>query len=1490
MGKTYNPVSTYRIQFNREFTFGDAKKILPYLRKSGIRSIYASPVFKAARGSDHGYDVTDPNQLNAQIGSGEAFARLLAKLKAAGIGWIQDIVPNHMAYSPDNPWIFDLLRKGKDSEYYSYFDLIPSEQDPEQDMKQDQAKDSEQDPKQDPEKDPEKDPEQTPEQEEKLLLPFLGSTLEETIEQKELTLTFGEKEFIINYFDNEYPVSESSFDWILEQAHEGAPSLKKEIHKLLEGTVGNIEERTRQFHSLYLADQDFRDHADSCMALINGDVTLMQQLITLQHYLPVHWQETEHRVSYRRFFSINGLICLNMQDRQVFRDYHQLIGRWISDNHIQGLRIDHLDGLYDPAGYLENIRELSGEKLYVIVEKILEEDEKLPEDWPIQGTTGYDFLALVNNVLTNGTTEDDFHNYLEEWMEQTEDFTTLAIAKKKFFLENRFRGELDHLLQQCRTIGAPGLKNLSDTELRHAIAGFLVHFPIYRMYSIPSKFTPGDRKLVGQVFSDARNAEPGHNKELSALEALFISDKKEPETGAGKTADDYNEPEGNAGKITGDPQETEGGTDDLFDDPIGTDGSDGATYYGLQEPDTDQGRQQETDAFFRRCMQFTGPIMAKGIEDTLFYSYHPFLAHNEVGDSPGFFGIRKEKFHAAMKYRLEKWPMAMNTTSTHDTKRGEDARARLNVLSDIPAKWMEITRKWREINHAFKIMAGDMQVPSRSDEYFIYQSLVAHLPMEGTIDQTFTERFMAFMIKAMREAKMNTSWSDPDEVYEKGTMAFIESILTLETDFLGSLYQFVGEIKSHGMINSLVQLILKNTVPGVPDTFQGNEVWNLDFVDPDNRKPVDYSRLSRQLNKMLKESEQDKKRLLLKLWQAPEDGKIKQRIQHLLLRERSGSESLFLKGDYTPLKIKGAARDHVMAFHRHYKDEHLVVILPLNLAAMSGPEAWKKTRVELPELSPVHWTSLFTGEEHQYAGSITMQGLFSVFPFAVLKGVRHAPARKAGILMHISSLPGEFGIGDFGPGATQFVDFLHRTGQRYWQILPLSVAEKATAYSPYSSASAFAGNALYVDPYRLVRDGLLDAGTLRKHKRTIKNRVKFNRATKAKHAFIGEAIKKFTSSGSGDMKTKYRAFLEKEAYWLNDFALFSCLRDQFSNQPWNNWPVEYRDRDPKTLEDFSRLYDEELDAIRFTQFLFSQHWMETKQYANDRGIEIFGDIPIYIDFNSADVWAHQGLFKLDNEQKMSSVAGVPPDYFNKEGQHWGMPLFDWKAMGKEGFRWWLKRIEKNLEWFDLLRLDHFRGFSAYWDIPADAESAVHGTWKPGPGKKLFNAIQKKFPHIPFVAEDLGMIDQDVYDLRDHYDLPGMKVVQFGFDRNMSESEHNPMNINFNSIVYTGTHDNNTIRGWYRNEVDKSTLRRIRKFQGTKLTGKNVHLEMIRIAYATQAQLVIIPMQDWLGLDENSRMNFPSTVSGNWKWKLPELPQTDQLEKKIIDFGKTFGRF
>jgi 4-alpha-glucanotransferase len=534
-----------------------------------------------------------------------------------------------------------------------------------------------------------------------------------------------------------------------------------------------------------------------------------------------------------------------------------------------------------------------------------------------------------------------------------------------------------------------------------------------------------------------------------------------------------------------------------------------------------------------------------------------------------------------------------------------------------------------------------------------------------------------------------------------------------------------------------------------------------------------------------------------------------------------------------------------------------------------------------------------TGSLHGYdvTDPTRINDAFTASPFPVMQDIPNKPHRQAGILMHISSLPGAYGTGDFGPEAKKFVDFLEKSGQRYWQVLPLNVLDRQTSYSPYSSLSAFAGSHLFIDPYRLKEMGLIARGETDRKKIKGKRRASYSKAAKAKTYYIDLAYKKFSRGENAALMEEYAIFLEREKFWLDDFALFICLKEEFKEQPWSSWPEAYRHRDKETLAQFASLNEQRLDMISFTQFLFSRQWQELKRYANDRGIGIFGDIPIYVDFDSADVWANPGLFQLNEAGEMTGVAGVPPDYFNEDGQHWGMPLFNWEAMKKDRFDWWIRRIRKNLEFFDLLRLDHFRGFSAYWHIPADAETAKEGSWIKAPGEAFFDRVQKEFPGLPLVAEDLGMIDDAVYELRDRYELPGMKVVQFGFGAEAPFAEHHPLNIDRNSIAYTGTHDNNTLRGWYREELDSETKKRIGAYIGKKFREKEAHLEMIRIAYASKARLVIIPLQDWLGLDEKSRMNFPSTVKGNWKWKLKNGKQLDSdLAEMIMTFVKTYGRY
>lgn len=499
-------------------------------------------------------------------------------------------------------------------------------------------------------------------------------------------------------------------------------------------------------------------------------------------------------------------------------------------------------------------------------------------------------------------------------------------------------------------------------------------------------------------------------------------------------------------------------------------------------------------------------------------------------------------------------------------------------------------------------------------------------------------------------------------------------------------------------------------------------------------------------------------------------------------------------------------------------------------------------------------------------------------------------SRSSGVLLHVSSLPGSFGIGDFGPSARHFIDFLAKAGQKYWQILPLNATYKEAGHSPYSSQGAFSMNPLFIDPLHLHEMGLIDDEALEKERSKVKSRIDYKAAQLAKGNLLSIAYNSFSKGEAKEMIPEFLAFVDKESYWLEDFAYFTCISRVFKGTPWYEWPEKYKNRDTSTLKAFRRQYHRELREIYFQQFLAWLHWNITKKNAAKKGVWILGDMPIYVAYNSADVWSRPDLFDLKKDKRMANVAGVPPDYFNEDGQRWNMPLFRWDQLEKEGFEWFLKRIAKNLEWVDLLRLDHFRGYSAYWQIPEEAPTAKNGEWIKGPGEKLFRAIKERFPAMPFIAEDLGDIDQDVYDLRDAFKLPGMKVIQFGFGKKLKTQEHHPLNISSYCLAYTGTHDNNTLIGWYKQDIDRKTRKRVEKTVGKKVKKSQVHLALIRTLFATRSLLTIVPMQDWLGLDGTARMNYPSTTTGNWEWRLKSAylnkEQISHLKKITGKYGRS----
>jgi 4-alpha-glucanotransferase len=483
--------------------------------------------------------------------------------------------------------------------------------------------------------------------------------------------------------------------------------------------------------------------------------------------------------------------------------------------------------------------------------------------------------------------------------------------------------------------------------------------------------------------------------------------------------------------------------------------------------------------------------------------------------------------------------------------------------------------------------------------------------------------------------------------------------------------------------------------------------------------------------------------------------------------------------------------------------------------------------------------------------------------------------RKAGILLHVSSLPGRYGIGDFGHEAFEFVDFLKNSGQRIWQILPLNQVNGGSEHSPYSPLSAFAGNILFISPEILAGEKLLPPGWCRAN-RINSSAINYPIAEEIKQSMLDEAFRIFQEADFGNLKNEFASFCRNEEFWLKDYARFIVLKAHHGMRSWNKWPQKFRDGDQVVLDEFETSFSYEIEKIRFSQFIFSRQWHNLKKYCHINGIEILGDIPIYVGYDSADTWSHPGLFKLKENKEMEVVAGVPPDYFNDNGQLWNMPIYNWTALQETDYTWWIQRLKKNLELYDLVRLDHFRGFSAYWEVGGGAETAREGHWRPGPGKAFFKSLKRHFPAMPFIAEDLGDIDQSVYNLRDAFHLPGMRVLQFAFGDDFPHSIHLVHRHSENSLVYTGTHDNNTLRGWYTRDLNSTGRRSLKRYLPGLWNRYNLHKRLIQLVYQSVARIAIVPMQDILGLGTEARMNFPSTVTGNWMWRLKKR----DLRKKL----------
>ncbi|OWK69686.1 malto-oligosyltrehalose synthase [Pedobacter sp. AJM] len=1342
----YKPSSTYRIQFNQDFTFQSLRNIIPYLKKLGIDTIYASPIFESSPGSMHGYDTINPHKINPEIGTEAELYQLSADLKAAGMGWLQDIVPNHMAFHTGNAWLMDVLKNGKKSAYSSFFDIDFSH-------------------------------------ETKLMVPFLGEDLNDAIANGALQLTAENGEYYLCYGGTNWPVSEA--------------------------TKQNLQRKNS--------------------SLINSRKPELLEIVNQQHYRLCNWQETFHKINYRRFFTVNSLICLNIQDKAVFDTYHEYIFKFVQEGIFQGLRIDHVDGLYDPKMYLDRLRKAIGDEVYVVIEKILEYEEKLPADWNTQGNTGYDFLAITNNLFTNKAAQQSFNKLYQRVTGKSQDLEVLIHEKKETILYEHMSGELDNLYQLAKN-----LELIADTDeneigadiLKKGIGEMMIQMPVYRYYDyqFPLK-------------NDALN----QLKKL--ISGVIIQDELKP-AGAFLT------------KI-------------FIEKPLQGD----AVYL------------KNISQFYQRCMQFTGPLMAKGVEDTVMFTYNLFVGHTEVGDAPHAFGISIEDFHSKMIDRQEQWPLSLNGSATHDTKKGEDVRARLNVLTDLPEDWIKVVETLLKTTSQLKAENESFKALHNNDMYLVIQTILGVLSMPGEDTDDIHNRLAQYIEKALREAKKRSGWASPDEDYEQSVKDFATALIKPGHSGNQAIPQFIEKIADFGIINSLSQQVLKFTCPGIPDIYQGTELWDLSLVDPDNRRPVDY-------DKRIRFQSEQQDQTLKELWEGRYSGKIKLWLTQRLATVRKNHAQIFEDGQYIPLQVLGKFKHNVVSFARYHRQEWIVVTVPLGLAAVANKDTkaankfdWADTEIILPAGATVEWDDLITGAsgvKDILNKGILINQILSEVPVGLVKLKSKENDRSAGILMHISSLPSDYGIGDIGPESRSFIDFLTESGQKYWQILPVNPTKSENGHSPYSSNSAMAGNILLISPDLLQSDGLLKEADLKNAVLESADQVDYDRVEEHKHHLLKLAYHNFRESPHSELHKSFETFCTAEKSWLHDFSLYVTIKGNNRQQEWYHWPEQLKTSDPNALAEFIEQFADEVEEIKWQQFIFFKQWHELKDYANQHGIQIVGDLPFYLDLDSVEVWSQPSFFKLGKDLKPLKIAGVPPDYFNENGQLWGMPIFNWEAMKAERYTWWVNRLKKNMELFDLLRLDHFRAFSSFWEVDADAKTAINGKWIDGPGNDFFEVIESELGQLPFIAEDLGEITSDVEQLRERFKLPGMKVLQFAFGSDLINTTHIPHNFSSsNCLVYTGTHDNNTLLGWFKEEADDNTKKRLDMYFGFSQNEENICQTILRAVYSAVAAIAIVPVQDILNLDESARMNTPGRNSGNWKWRLTR----EKLDNSLIGWLK-----
>jgi (1->4)-alpha-D-glucan 1-alpha-D-glucosylmutase len=940
--------ATYRLQFSSEFRFSDASELVDYLAKLGITDIYASPILTSRKGSTHGYDVTDPTQIDPDIGTANEFEQLQNKLIEHGMRLILDIVPNHMAARSENRWWTDVLENGSESVFASYFDI--DWHPPSRNL------------------------------EGKVLLPVLGRTFGETLDRGELRLFFQNGKFFVQYFDLIFPLMPRSYRRLLKHRIDELRSILSEdspafqeysgiiaaLSSLTESskTNGVAEKRVRldavreRLQRLVAENSGVAVFIDENITDFNGtpgdaaSLSALEHLLGEQHFRLAYWQDPNEGINYRRFFAISDLVGIRVEDPLVFDATHDQIFHLCAKGAIRGLRIDHIDGLRDPLGYLNRLRERfvtsqppeSGPP-YVLVEKILSNNESLPEDWPVSGTTGYEYLNAANGLFVCQSGARKLEKIYFEFISKEMSFAEVIYEKKKLVMNSLLRVEMRSLGRQLAELAAHDryARDLLRSELMDALVEVTACFPVYRTYIRNLEAPDSAKQFIERAIDRASARQPRISRECFDFLRDVLTLSNPPHI----------------------------------------------------LPD----QREERLAFVMRWQQFTGPIQAKGIEDTALFVYYPLLSLNEVGGNPEPSKVCPcEEFFDFIRERQRRWPDSLNATSTHDTKLSEDVRARLNVLSEIPDEWAKEIAKWSKENEPHKRTVEGRKVPDANEEYLVYQSLVGVWPAEQSELSSISERLRAYAIKAIREAMVHTRWTKPNTAHEQAVCGFIQRILSPQHNsaFLSAAATFLQKVAYAGMIHGLGQALLKIACPGVPDFYQGSEFWIRDLVDPDNRRAVDFQTRSQALQAFEDSAHFETASIakdLLKYWS---DGRLKLYTIWKALGCRRQHPMLFRDGELIPLEVSGQGSARIVSFLRRQGQEHAVIAIPRWVANHSNNEdaavpggSWRGTNLKLPRAAPNSWRNIFTAKisdtRTAWVNSfIPLDELFNDFPVALL--------------------------------------------------------------------------------------------------------------------------------------------------------------------------------------------------------------------------------------------------------------------------------------------------------------------------------------------------------------------------------------------------------------------------------------------------------------------------------------------------------------------------